>query len=209
MLLILTGDIQIGKTRWLQSSVDRLEAAGVVCEGVLAPGVWRPETGPNGGFEKLGIDNLLLPQRELVPFARREDLARAEGTYDPANGSAQLGLVWHIDEGAVARVNAHFAELQEHIDAFPAEQKASQRRALFVDELGRLELQRGAGLTAAMDLLARGPQGYYAHALVVARNAFGLNEAVADRFGAAWGGSVQVGPGEAAWGAWFAPLCRP
>lgn len=187
MLLVLTGDIQIGKTRWLQASVDRLEAAGVGCEGVVAPGVWRPQAAPEGGYEKLGIDNLLLPEHELVPFARREDLARAEGTYDPTNGSAQLGLVWHIDEGAVCRVNAHFEALQARIDATPAAERLLCRRVLFVDELGRLELQRGGGLTAAMGLLARGPQGYYDHALVVARNAFGLNERVVERFGEAWG----------------------
>ena len=132
MLLVLTGDIQIGKTRWLQASVDRLEAAGVGCEGVVAPGVWRPQAAPEGGYEKLGIDNLLLPEHELVPFARREDLARAEGTYDPTNGSAQLGLVWHIDEGAVCRVNAHFEALQARIDAAPAAERPLCRRVLFV-----------------------------------------------------------------------------
>ena len=56
MLLVLTGEIQIGKTRWLQASVDRLEAAGVGCEGVVAPGVWRPQAAPEDGYEKLGID---------------------------------------------------------------------------------------------------------------------------------------------------------
>ncbi len=208
MLLVLTGDIQIGKTRWLQRSVERLEAAGVSCEGVLAPGVWRPETGPEGGYEKLGIDNLLLPEHELIAFARREDLARAEGTYDPTNGSAKLGLVWHIDEAAVARVNAHFEGLQAHIDATPVEERSLQHRVLFVDELGRLELQRGGGLTAAMELLARGPQGYYDHALVVARNAFGLNERTVELFGDTWGGAVQLGPGDDTWNSWFAPLCE-
>ena len=42
---------------------------------------------------------------------------------------------------------------------------------------------------------------------MVARNAFGLNERVVERFGEAWGGAVQVGPGKKTWDAWFSPLC--
>ncbi len=205
MLLVLTGNIQIGKTRWLQGVVSRLEGAGVACEGVLAPGIWQPQ--PEGGYEKLGIDNLLLPEHELVPFARRADLARAEGTYDPANASAKLGLAWHIGEGAVARVNAHFTQLQAHVDAMSEAKDPSTARVLFVDELGRLELQRNGGLTAAMDLLSRGPQGYYDHAVVVARSSFGLADRAVELFGDAWGGAAQVAPDEATWETWLAPLC--
>lgn len=77
MLFILTGDIQIGKTRWLKSTCRKLAADGIPCAGVVAPGVWVPsEHGDANGFEKLGIDNLLLPQGERIPFARRRDLRR-------------------------------------------------------------------------------------------------------------------------------------
>ena len=208
MLLVLTGDIQIGKTRWLMGCVELLERAGVVCEGVVAPGVWEERRLPDGTgeFEKLGIDNLLLPSHELVPFARREDLARAAGAFDAESQAARLGLVWHIDEAALARVNRHFDELGRAEAAGPAEDGPA--RLLVVDELGRLELTRGGGLTAAMDLLARGPAGRYTHALVVARQAFGLNEHVAELFGNAWGGSCEIAPGEAAWDRWLAPLAR-
>lgn len=78
MLFLLTGEVQIGKTRWLESLVAELGAFGVPCAGVLAPGQWVPSTGPHAdanGFEKLGIDNVLLPGGERVPFARRGDLA--------------------------------------------------------------------------------------------------------------------------------------
>ena len=71
MLFILTGDIQIGKTRWLESTCRKLAADGIPCAGVVAPGVWVPsEHGDANGFEKLGIDNLLLPQGERIPFLR-------------------------------------------------------------------------------------------------------------------------------------------
>ena len=74
MLFILTGDIQIGKTRWLESTCRKLAADGIPCAGVVAPGVWVPsEHDDANGFEKLGIDNLLLPQGERITFARRRD----------------------------------------------------------------------------------------------------------------------------------------
>ncbi|MDD6289009.1 MAG: nucleoside-triphosphatase, partial [Eggerthellales bacterium] len=45
MLLILTGEIQIGKTRWLQELVCELQEEGVAVSGVIAPGIWveRPD----------------------------------------------------------------------------------------------------------------------------------------------------------------------
>ena len=96
MLFLLTGEVQIGKTRWLESLVTELADCGVSCVGVLAPGQWVPAEGEHAdanGFEKLGIDNVLLPQGERIEFARRRDLAAkgkafAEGTQAKA---AKLG----------------------------------------------------------------------------------------------------------------------
>ena len=51
MLYILTGEIQTGKTRWLQALIDKLAEKGVPLEGVLAPGVWRPNPTKPIGFE--------------------------------------------------------------------------------------------------------------------------------------------------------------
>lgn len=252
MLLILTGNVQIGKTRWLQRCVSRLEEAGVACHGVLAPGTWK-ET--DQGLEKTGIDNLLLPSHKVVPFARRNDLAKRDGAFDPNSQAARANLRWHISDDAVARVNAHFARLRranehtisesrtrgrgeraascaaygslapdrsrEHGGSHPrrdvpaadgilmASSRAEEPHAvLFVDELGQLELLREEGLTEAMALLAQGPQGIYRHAVVVARDAFGLPDRAANLFAEAWGGSREIGPTEEAWQTWLAPLVR-
>ena len=57
MLYVLTGDIQTGKTRWLQDTIAALEASGVFPYGVIAPGEWI-EHRENGTvtYEKTGID---------------------------------------------------------------------------------------------------------------------------------------------------------
>ena len=125
MLFVLTGGIQTGKTRWLGRLVEGLEADGVRCAGVVAPGVWRERrrgaelsagelavgSRAESEYEKLGIDNVLLPGGERVPFARRVDLACQAGAYDSRSQSARAGLGWAIDDAAIARVNDHFREL--------------------------------------------------------------------------------------------------
>lgn len=187
MLFILTGDIQIGKTRWLESTCRKLTADGIPCAGVVAPGVWVPsEHGDANGFEKLGIDNLLLPQGERIPFARRRDLAQAEGTFDPSSQSAQMQLGWEISDDAVAQVNAHFDRI-----ANLAEQRERQS-LLVVDELGRLELMRNQGLTSALALLDEGPKPAFPHALIVVREA--LVDLARERLAPAWGDPALVSP---------------
>ena len=200
VLYILTGDVQIGKTRWLQALVRDLEARGAVCDGVIAPGVWREDKA--GGFDKLGIDNELLPTHEVVHFARRDDLARAEGAFDANAQSAQAKLRWHISDEAIRKVNAHFDALIEaakepqtvdmsECSCIHADQT---KRILIVDELGRLELLRNEGLTSAMELLKRGPEERYECALLVARDMFDLPRLAEMRFAAAWGGSKRISP---------------
>ena len=200
VLYILTGDVQIGKTRWLQALVRDLEARGAVCDGVIAPGVWREDEA--GGFDKLGIDNELLPTHEVVHFARRDDLARADCAFDANAQSAQAKLRWHISDEAIRKVNAHFDALIEaakepqtvdmsECSCIHADQT---KRMLIVDELGRLELLRNEGLTSAMELLKRGPEERYECALLVARDMFDLPRLAEMRFAAAWGGSKRISP---------------
>ena len=187
MLFILTGDIQIGKTRWLESTCQKLAADGIPCAGVVAPGVWVPsDRGDANGFEKLGIDNLLLPQGERISFARRHDLAQAEGTLDPNSQSAQMQLGWEISEEALSQVNEHFDRISVR-----AEQKGAPG-LLVVDELGRLELMRNQGLTSALALLDKGPSDVFPHALIVVRDV--LVDLARERFASAWGDPLLIGP---------------
>lgn len=198
MLFLLTGDVQIGKTRWLSRVVEDLAARGVPSAGVLAPGVWRErgegETpdGPGGSagsgrFEKLGIDNVLLPGGERVPFARRRDLALADGTYDASSQSSAAQLAWDISDEAIARVNTHFDALA---------QSAGCPSLLVVDELGQLELLRGGGLTSAMALLDAGATPRFPHAVVIVREWL-LNRAK-ERFASAWGEACAISPNDTA-----------
>ena len=195
MLFLLTGDVQIGKTRWLERLASEFSAEGCVVAGVVAPGVWR--AAGEGGFEKLGIDNVLLPDGERVAFARRRDLARAEGSLDPESQSEAAQLAWHISDDALARVNAHFGCIAEGMCGGAEEGKA-RPGLLVVDELGRLELERGCGLVAATELLARGATARFPHALAVVRD--WLLPRAFERFGAAWGGARAISPDDEARG---------
>lgn len=215
MLFLLTGDVQIGKTRWLESLVAELAERGVPCAGVLAPGQWVPSAGPRSdanGFEKLGIDNVLLPEGERIPFARREDIARAEGAFNEESQAAKAELAWHIDDAAIARVNAHFDELAAHTSTVaPAAAEPYPKRSaegaeakdipaapglLIVDELGRLEVWRGGGLTSAMALLAQGSTPAFPHALVIVRD-YLLDDAEA-LLAEAWPDRCRISPNAAA-----------
>lgn len=192
MLFLLTGEVQIGKTRWLESLVTELADCGVSCAGVLAPGQWVPSEGEHAdanGFEKLGIDNVLLPSGERIPFARRGDLARADGTFDEESQAAKAELAWHIDDAAIDRVNAHFNEIATHASA-------AAPGLLIVDELGRLEIWRGGGLTSAMALLAQGPTTAFPHALVVVRDY--LLDAAEALLAEAWPDHCRIKPNDAA-----------
>ena len=220
MLFLLTGNVQIGKTRWLENLCGSLQAAGTCVAGVVAPGQWvlRPEGQPDGKhgfdgagrFEKLGIDNMLLPQGERIEFARRRDLATegkafAEGTQAKA---AKLG--WAISDTAIAQVNAHFAALAKQAGITPADDGADDHAAaqaanepqlaphamLVVDELGRLELLRGCGLTNALAILNAGPTPQFPHAIAVVRET--LLDDARRRFEPRWGKATAIGPDNAA-----------
>lgn len=188
MLYILTGEIQTGKTRWLQGLIDELAQEGVPLEGVLAPGVWESNPAKPNGFEKLGIDNVMLPGGETVAFARRRDLAPDDASKMELQGMpADMKLAWAFSDEAVERVNAHFM-------ALAAGGAPARPGLLVVDELGRLELERGGlGLTEAVDLVARGPRPGWPHALIVVRD--WLVPRARMVFGPAWNNEIrEVGP---------------
>lgn len=180
MLFILTGEFEIGKTRWLEAELAYLRANGVPAAGVIAPGIW--ERTPDG-FEKQGIDNVLLPEGRRIRFALRRDLS-SEGVVEAAHAN-ETCFKWRIEEDAVNQVNDLFRVLiakREEAVAFPS--------LLVVDELGPLELVRGAGLTQALSLLDMGPSQAYPHALIIVRPA--LVECACKRFTSAWGEPVML-----------------
>lgn len=226
MLFILTGGVQIGKTRWLEQLVGDLAAEGVSCCGVIAPGVWRlardaevagADRAGSGARsfdgagdddsrvrEKVGIDNVLLPQNERICFATRRDLlpgsacGYAEGRSQPpgdegiglraTSQSDKASLGWAIYDDALARANEHFDKLRrrERIEG------VRNSELLVVDEIGRLELEHGRGLVCALRVLDDGPQPGMPHALAVVRD--WLVPDAEHRFGTRWGEQVVIGP---------------
>lgn len=195
MLFVLTGDIQTGKTRWLEGMIAHLSNAGVPLRGVVAPGVWAPAA---DGFEKLGIDNVLLPSGEVVHLARRRDLALASGDLGACGQSERAGLGWAMSDDALARVDGHFARMAEREDAFAGASEGERPGLTVVDELGRLELMRGQGLASAMALLERGPSKSWPHAMAVVRR--DLVPVALERLGASWEDVAAIEPGAAATG---------
>ena len=203
MLFLLTGDVQIGKTRWLENLCASLQAAGTCVAGVVAPGQWvlRPEGQPGGKhgfdgagrFEKLSIDNVLLPQGERIEFARRRDLAAGGKAFAEGAQAKAAKLGWAISDTAIAQVNAHFAMLAKQT---ANETELAPHAMLVVDELGRLELLRGCGLTNALAILDAGPTPQFPHAIAVVRETL-LDEA-RRRFEPHWGKATVIGPDDAA-----------
>lgn len=192
MLYILTGAIQIGKTRWLCALADALQSEAVPVAGVVAPGVWVPSDGPHAnkdGFEKLGIDNVLLPAGQRVHLARRRDLVLGSAACGAACQSERAALGWLMDDRVLARVNEHFAWLAASDAHGRQDSGAAVPGCLVVDELGRLELVRGEGLTHAVELLARGPRPGWSHAVAVVRK--DLLPAAHALLDDAWAGQVR------------------
>lgn len=189
MLYILTGRTQIGKSRWLERLVCDLQEKGTECYGVISAGVWVRSSSSHAnesGFEKLGIDSILLPDWQRFEFAQRLDLAKASGSYDKESQAGKVGLGWHISDDAIARLNEHFAWISK------ARAARELEGLLVVDELGRLELERGGGLIEAMKLLEQGRDPCFENAIVVARDIFAHE--VAQRYGDAWGGAQMMSP---------------
>jgi hypothetical protein len=178
MLYIITGNVQVGKTRWLDQGVQCARSAGIFVCGATAPGVWQQADDADssaGGSrfsrsddgilrEKLGIDNMLWPQGRRIAFARRADLAGLDVLQGSCRQNDRAKLEWAIDDDAIAQVNNHFRDLRSFLaDAAPG------NGIVAVDELGRLELLAGGGLTEAVALLSHGPYPACPTAVVVVR----------------------------------------
>lgn len=189
MLFILTGNIQIGKSRWLERLADDLSRLDVTCYGVIAPGIWvesDTDAANDQGYEKIGISNILLPDNVTIPFAQRADIARANGTYADLSQAGRIGLGWHIDDTAIARANEHLSSIEKRAE------DDRRRKLLVIDELGRLELDHESGLIEAMRLLRNGPCAGMKDALVVVRETFA--ERAESLFAETWKGVLRIAP---------------
>lgn len=170
MLFLLTGDVQIGKTRWLESLCASLQAAGTCVAGVVAPGQWvpRPEGQPGGKhgfdgagrFEKLGIDNVLLPQGERIEFARRRDLAAGSKAFAEGAQAKAAKLGWAISDTAIAQVNSHFAMLAKQAGIAPADSGADDPTTAQaeVDTPAAAPLDNGVCPPVAAEIAAKRPR---------------------------------------------------
>ncbi len=202
MLFVLTGDFQTGKTRWLQALLSDLSSMGVLVGGVVAPGRWVDHgQAAHTRFEKVGIDNVLLPQGETIAFAHRADLIDERQLQDSCAQSQDAKLGWAISDAALDQVNAHFSYLGASVKEgiLPEDIKAKRRLAgevsarsglLVVDELGPLELVKNGGLTSAVNVLSQGSSSLFAHALIVVRES--LVDVAVERFSDSWGGAHVV-----------------
>ena len=187
MLYILTGGIQTGKTRWLSRHIAHMEAEGVRVCGVISPGTWidHGEDAGENRYEKTGIEAMLLPSREVIPFAQRVDLAEAAEAFEPDSQAGRAKLHWAISDDAIRKVNEHFNPLAKIED--PA------RRLLVVDEFGMLELKHSQGFSQAVALIERGATAAFPDALIVVREA--LLAIAKARFSAqAWRGMEIIRP---------------
>ena len=204
MLFILTGNIQTGKTRWLERAINALEQRGIEVCGVIAPGRWiecggrgarDTGAGAGGAYEKTGIDNMLLPGRERIVFATRNDAAlRAEGyehagEWIPQSAEKWKKGLWQFRDEAVERVNEHFDMLAQRAD--------DASGLLVVDEFGQMELFMGNGLSSAVALIDRGATATFAHAIIVVREQL-LDAALARFSQAPWNGLEIIYPDESA-----------
>ena len=178
MLYILTGPIQSGKTRWLQEVVHLLEKTNIGCDGVLVPGIWN-EVG--GSYEKLGIWNEMLPSHERVSFALKPDENKGIYANLSCKDTSKKDQGWYINNDAVRVVNSHFRNIQQSI---PESDK--NKHILIIDELGIMELERNKGLIAAVELLQKGPQGYFKHAIVVVREKNNFHKIACEKFSSSW-----------------------
>ncbi len=114
MLFILTGNIQTGKTRFLERLVTDTTNAGGICEGVIAPGIWVEQNNNESdkpSFEKLGIDNVLLPESKRIRFATRRDLLCEDKSTSESSESKTANLKWAIEDAAIDAVNNHFKRI--------------------------------------------------------------------------------------------------
>ena len=176
MLVILTGHIQLGKTRWLEARLAELGLRGVEAWGVLTPGQWiahEVDAEHPHGLEKVGIDMRFLPGGAERLYAVRADLSDMPGTScTQVVGGAVMG--WRFFDERFEEANVLFSTMRAmgKASSVHAPADGDTRRIAVIDELGRLELERAcpAGLTEALAFVQDGPSAAFPHTVVIVRD---------------------------------------
>ena len=122
-LIIVTGPSGLGKTRWCLGLAERATALGIQADGLVSPAVFEDT-------KKVGIDLLNLSSGD------RRHLAAHRGE----SGIGPTTTYWQFDEEALNWGNLILEQL-------------GTSQLLILDELGPLELKRGAGLTKGIGLI--------------------------------------------------------
>jgi len=177
MLYILTGEMQTGKTRWLQAFIDYANEQGVEVHGILTPGVWEDQ---NGSFIKKGINMVLMPDRAEYAFALPQHDERTD-------------LGWTILDTAVYQANSHLRDILHAIDSTDADVDISHsnvRKVLIIDEIGPLEFSQEKGFINALKILQKGPSAQFEHVIVIVRPS--LVDLAKKRFESAWGSAIEI-----------------
>jgi len=135
---LLTGAVGVGKTTVAGRVAGLARRQGLICGGLLAPALM------NTCGQKVGIwgVDLLTAERRILARTDHDLGGPAVGPYSFDSGALSWAL--EVLEGAVGRCDL-----------------------LFVDEMGRLELERGIGLAPFLPRLASGATG---PSLILARD---------------------------------------
>jgi nucleoside-triphosphatase THEP1 len=150
MLILLSGPVGSGKTTLCRRLVDLAGRQGFQVAGVLTPAVVRDGI-------KVGIEAVNLSTGELRRLASND---RGPTQYACAPGMTWVGQ-YVLDDHTLGWMAALCAEALVEADA------AASDSLVFVDEIGRLELDRGEGLARLIPLLAQPRQ---ARVIVIVRD---------------------------------------
>ena len=176
-IIFISGEIGIGKSSLCQRLVKRFRAGGKKVSGVISPAVFE-----NG--QKIAINAVDLSNDEIIELAAArfskeksgQDLTenkKPTGTIGAVmqNLGAEIRLSKHKEEGNIENNhpsngfgwNIHAQALEWGNQALG---KAMPTEVLFIDELGPLEFQMGAGWMNGLKAL---DSGQYKLALLVVR----------------------------------------
>jgi len=150
MLILLSGPVGSGKTTLCQRLVDLVGRQGYQVGGVLTPAVVRDGI-------KVGIEAVNLSTGEVRRLACN---SRGATPKTCAPGTTQVGQ-YVLDDRTLSWVAALCVEALADADT------AASDSLVFVDEIGRLELDRRAGLARLIPLLAQPRQ---ARVIVIVRD---------------------------------------